>query len=123
MSYQLKDEYLQRGVRQGCVASPILFNLYTEKIFRHIINMKGGNVGGKNYNNLRYADDNALLAGNKRGLTASKIKVLGKQFGMKININKTKAMVVRKKPNSPKINVVIDGQYIEQVTSSRDLKN
>ena len=69
-------------------------------------------MGGKNYNNLRHADDNALLAGNKRGLTASKINVglLGKEFGMKININKTKAMVVRKKQNSPKINVVIDGQ-------------
>ena len=86
--------------------------VYTEKIFRHISNMKGVNVGGKHYNTLRYADDNALLAGNKRGLTATKINVglLGKQFGMKININKTKAMVVRKKPNSPKINLVIDGQ-------------
>ena len=37
---------------------------HMEKIFRHIINMKGVNVGGKNYNNLRDADDTALLAGN-----------------------------------------------------------
>ncbi len=36
---------------------------------------------------------------------------------MKINIKKTKAMVVSKKPNSPKINIAIDGQQIEQVTS------
>ena len=48
-----EDIRIQRRVRQGCVASPTLFNLYTEKIFRHIIiNMMGINVGGKNYNNL-----------------------------------------------------------------------
>ena len=39
----------------------------------------------------------------------SKINEVGKQFGMKINIKKTKAMVVSKKPNSPKINNAIDG--------------
>ena len=62
---ELSDEIrIQRGVGKGCVASPTLFNLYTDKIFRHVINTKGVNVGGKHYNNLRYADDTALLAGN-----------------------------------------------------------
>ncbi len=82
--------------------------------------MKGVNVGGTNYNNLRYADDTALLAGNEKELSdlTSKINEVGKQFGMEINIKKTKAMVVsKKKPNSPKINIAIDGQHIEQVTS------
>ena len=60
-------------------------------MFRHIINMKGVNVGGKNYNNLRYADDTALFAGNEKELIelSSKINEVGKQFGMKINIKKT----------------------------------
>ncbi len=98
---------------------PLFFNVYTEKIFRHIINMKGVNVGGTNYNNLRYADDTALLEGNENELSEliSKINEVGKQFGMKINIKKTKAMVVSKKPNSPKMNIAIDGEQIEQVTS------
>ena len=116
---ELSDEIrIQRGVRQGCVASPTLFDVYTEKIFRSVINMKDVNVGGKHYNNLRYADDTALLVGNEKELTelTSKINEVGKQFGMKI-IKKTTAMVVSKKPNSPKINIAIDGQQIEQVTS------
>ena len=109
---ELSDEIrVQRGVRQGCVASPTVFNLYTEKIFRYIINMKGVNVGGTHFNNLRYADDTSLLAGNEKELSelTSKIKAVGKQFRMKINNKKTKAMVVSKKPNSPKINIAIDG--------------
>ena len=70
---------IQRGIRQGCFASPIISNLYTEKIFRHIINMKGVNMGGTNYNNLRYANNTALLAGNENELSEliSKINEVG----------------------------------------------
>ena len=70
-------------------------------------------------NNLRYADDTALLTGNEKELSelTRKINEGGKQFGMKIDIKKTKAMVVSKQPHLPKINVAIDGQHIEQITS------
>ena len=58
--------------------------------------MKGVKVGGNNYNNLRYADGAALLAGNEKELSelTSTINEVGKQFEMNINIKKTKAMVV-----------------------------
>ena len=75
--------------------------------------------GCQRVNNLRYADDTALLTGNEKELSelTSKLYEGRKQFGMKIDIKKTKAMVVGKKPNLPKINAAIDGQHIEQVTS------
>ena len=47
---------IKKRVRQGCVLSPNLFNLYTEKVFREVEDMKGVNI-----NNLRYADDTVLL--------------------------------------------------------------
>ena len=57
-----------RGVRQGCVLSPCLFNLYTDIIFRHITEHKGIKIGGITVNNLRYADDTVLLADNEEEL-------------------------------------------------------
>ena len=71
--------------------------------------MKGVNVGYTHYSNLRYADDTALLVGNEKELPelTSKINEV-KQFGMNINIKKTKAMVFSKKLNSPKINIAIE---------------
>ena len=60
--------------------------------------MKGPNNGGKNYNNLIYADYPALLAGNANELS---------ELTSKINIKKTNGMAVSKKPNSTKVNIVI----------------
>ena len=60
-------------------------------------------MGGKRYNNLRYSDDTALLAGNEKGLPLiCKINEIGKQFGLKIKIMKTKALVVSKNDIHPK---------------------
>ena len=52
---------IKKGVRQGCVLSPNIFNLYTEKIFREVEDLKGINIGGVNINILRYANDTVLL--------------------------------------------------------------
>ena len=65
MSESLK---IKRGVRQGCVLSPSLFNLYTEHIFRQIDEFPGVKIGGRNINNIRYADDTVLLAETEEDL-------------------------------------------------------
>ena len=64
------DIMIKRGVRQGCVLSPCLINLYTEIIFRHIEDMDGVVMGGIRINKLRYADDTVLLAENEESLQA-----------------------------------------------------
>ena len=53
---------IEKGVRQGCVLSPELFSLYTESIMNSVAYMEGNKIGGIKINNLRYADDTAIIA-------------------------------------------------------------
>ena len=96
---------IKKGVRQGCVLSPSLFNLYTEKIFREIEDMEGVNVGGHNINNLRYADDTSLLALEEQKLQnlLTTVNDKGKLYGTEINAKKNKSMVASKKHETPKV--------------------
>ena len=110
---------IKRGVRQGCVLSPCLFNLYTEHIFRHIEDLKGICIGGIQINNLRYADDTVLLAESERDLQAivDGVNEAGKVYSMKMNAKKTKTMVISREEQTPKLNITIDGSNIEQVSN------
>ena len=82
---------IRRGVRQVSVLSPILFNIYTELIFRQCEHLKGINVGGVNVKNFRYADDTVLLAESAEQLQdiVDAVNRVGKEWGMKMNAKKT----------------------------------
>ena len=108
---------IKKGVRQGCVLSPNLFNLYTEKIFREVEDMKGVNIGGVNINNLRYADDTVSLAEGPMFLQAllTAVNEKGKPYGMEMNIIKTKSMVISRKKPVPNSSISVERKPIQQV--------
>ena len=86
-----------KGVRQGYILSPCLFNLYAEYIMRNAGLDKaqaGIKIAGKNINKLRYADDTILMAESEEKLMSLLMKVKGesKKVGLKLNIHKTKIM-------------------------------
>ena len=88
---------IRKGVRQGCILSPYLFNLYAEYIMwnagleeaQAVIKIAGGNI-----NNLRYADDTTLTTESEKGLKSLLMKVTeeSENVGLKLNIQKTKIM-------------------------------
>ena len=82
---------IKKGVRQGCVASSDLFNLYQKMIMRATTNMAGIKVGGINVNNIRYADDTALIATSQVNLQrlVHRVVVESTAYGMEVNVKKT----------------------------------
>ena len=82
-----------KGVHQGCIWSPCLFNLYTEYIMRNA-GLEEAQVGiktaGRNINNLRYADDTTLMAENEEELKSflMKVKVESEKVGLKLTFRK-----------------------------------
>ena len=88
---------IRKGVRQGCIISPILFNLYSEFMIREALdNLEGVKFGGVNITNLRYADDAVLIAESFRQLQSmmDKLNERCKEYGMSINVKKTKVMIL-----------------------------
>ena len=103
-----------KGVRQGCIFSPCLFNFYTEYIMQNAWLDEapaGIKIAGRNINNLRYADDTTLLAGSEELKSLLiKAKEESKRAGLKPNIQKTKIMA-----SSPITSWQIDGETMETV--------
>ena len=88
---------ISKGVRQGCILSPHLFNIYTEQVMRESdIEDMGLKIGGRNITNLRYADDTALLADNITSMKRIlyRVDVAGRKAGLKLNAKKTKVLHV-----------------------------
>ena len=86
-----------KGVPQGCIFSPYLFNFYAEHIMRNAglqESQVGIKIAGRNINNLRYADDIALMTQSEKELKSllMKVKEESEKVGLKLNIQKTKIM-------------------------------
>ena len=84
------------GVRQGCPLSPTLFNNYLEDLLRNcFLNTDDVNIGGRSIKCINFADDMALLAEDERMLNNMLMELnnSGEDYGMKININKTKIIL------------------------------
>lgn len=115
---------IRRGVRQGCVLSPMLFNLYSEEIMKRALDdeTKGLKINGVPINNIRYADDTILMAANLNDLQilVDKVNTSSEELGLSLNVKKTKFMIISKTTqNNSQIH--INNHTIEKVDSYKYL--
>ena len=105
---------IRKGVHQGYILSPCLFHLYAAYIMRSAgldEAQAGIKIARKNINNLRYADDTALMAESEEELKSLLMKVKEESVGLKLNIQETKIMA-----STPITSWQIDGGKVETVT-------
>ena len=105
-----------KGVRQGYILSPCLFNLYAEYIMRNPgleETQAGIKIARRNINNLRYADDTTLMAESEKELKSllMNVKEESEKVGLKLNIQKTRIMA-----SSPITSWEIDRETVETVS-------
>ena len=103
---------IRKGVCQGCILSPCLFNFYAEYIMRNTgldEAQAGIKIVGRNINNLKYADDTTLMTGSEEKLKSflMKVKEESEKVGLQLNIQKTKIMA-----SSPITSWQIDGEAV-----------
>lgn len=115
---------IKRGVRQGCILSPTLFNLYSEHIFQKALadESAGIKVNGIPINNIRYADDTAIITETLEDLQRimNKVTQTSAEYGVTLNTKKTKFMVVTKR-NIGDANLYIQNERIERVNKYKYL--
>mgnify|MGYP003416914146 FL=1 len=109
---------LGRGVRQGCPLAPLLFNIYIQALIDEA--MDGGEdgvkVGGQLVKAIRFADDQAMLASSNAGLQRimNRLNETSGEYGMKINIAKTKVMRISR-TGGKSVDITVNGVKLEQV--------
>ena len=106
---------IEKGIRQGCILSPCLLNLYAEYIMWNsgLDEAQAGMIPGRNINNRRYGDDTTLMAESEEELKSllMKVKEESEKADLKLNIQKTKIMA-----SSPITSWQIGGENVEAVT-------
>ena len=105
-----------KGVRQGCILSPCLYNLDAEYIMRNVGLEEAQariKIARRNINNLRYADDITIMAESEEELKSllMKVKEESEKVGLKLDIQKTKVMA-----SGPITSWQIDGETVETVS-------
>ena len=86
-----------KGMRQGCILPPLLFNIYAENIMREALEEweRGISIGGRMVTNLRYADNTTLPAGTKEGDLIEHVgrdRRASEKAGLYLNVGKTKVI-------------------------------
>ena len=118
MEQQTGSKQEKEYVKQGCILSLCLFNLYVEYIMWNAgldEAQAGIKIAGRNSNNLRYADDITLMAESEKELKSllMKVKEESEKVGLKLNIQNSKIMA-----SGPVTSWQIDGETMETVTLS-----
>jgi len=107
-----------RGVRQGCPLSPLLFSIYAEGMMIEAFedSKEGIRVGGELVRDVKFADDQGMVESTEIGLQTvmNRLNATAQRYNMKINVAKTKTMVVSKNGGIT-VKIMVGGQMIEQV--------